>query len=161
LKSRVKNFTLSVRMKLEDAVYNDNATEARLLLEEEAQVKRGKSPAVLLRTAVFRGASDELIELLITHGADVNDINKAGDTIMTLAVRQGYCGIVNLLLRHGATLEATDKYGNTAQNEAFIITMILIPVRDKIMDPHMPTLKAADPMLGLVHKAIHSAATES
>jgi len=51
---------------------------------------------------------------LIKNGADVNLVDKNGDTALIIAVRYGHKAIPQALIDSGANVDATDQYGNTA-----------------------------------------------
>jgi len=51
--------------------------------------------------AAYNG-NKEIVEILISGGADVNVKNNDGKTPLTIAGEEGYTEIVNLLLENGA-----------------------------------------------------------
>ena len=72
---------------------------------------KGQTP---LHLAVIRG-SMSIIELLITHGADIARIDDIGQTCLHLCSELGYEQILAFLLDHGGDflLEQADRDGNT------------------------------------------------
>jgi ankyrin repeat protein len=72
---------------------------------------KGQTP---LHLAVIRG-SMSIIELLITHGADIARIDDIGQTCLHLCCELGFEQILALLLDHGGDflLEQPDRDGNT------------------------------------------------
>jgi ankyrin len=56
----------------------------------------------------------EIASLLITHGADVNEILKNGETFLHLAVRNKSIELIRFLLANGANDQITNKAGLTA-----------------------------------------------
>jgi len=62
---------------------------------------------------------DEIVDILLINGANVNAINDDGDTAIILAAAYGNEEIVKLLLKKGATnVNAKNKYGVTALKAA-------------------------------------------
>ncbi|KAF2539806.1 hypothetical protein F2Q68_00020394 [Brassica cretica] len=51
----------------------------------------------------------ELVEILLTRGADVNVKNNGGRTALHYAASKGWLEIAQLLLTHGAKINITDK----------------------------------------------------
>jgi 26S proteasome non-ATPase regulatory subunit 10 len=51
----------------------------------------------------------ELVEVLLTRGADVNAKNNGGRTALHYAASKGRLEIAQLLLTHGAKINITDK----------------------------------------------------
>lgn len=84
----------------------DDLDGARLLLEYGTDPNE-YVPGALFH-AILRGRSLETIELLITHGADVNARAMDGTSPYLLAVRHGREDIADGLLRHGAKDETTE-----------------------------------------------------
>jgi cytohesin len=91
----------------------------RLLLERGAAVDAADSSG---STALGEAASkghDDVVELLIAHGASVNVRNgDTGATPLHEAAVKGHVEVVQVLLRHGADPAATDKAGATPLDEA-------------------------------------------
>ena len=51
---------------------------------------------------------------LIRDGADVNALDRHGQTALMLAAHAGYCEIVEVLIAHRASLNVTSKFGLSA-----------------------------------------------
>ncbi len=61
---------------------------------------------------------DEVVELFLRHGADLEAQANTGQTALHWAVIGAHVGTINLLLSHGANLEAKNSYGGTALGQA-------------------------------------------
>ena len=88
-----------------DAVQNDGLERARALLEEDPSLANttdddGNPLVFYLHGGLKR--LDEMIELLLTHGAALNLRNKQGRTILDEALKRGDDDLANVLRRHGA-----------------------------------------------------------
>ena len=73
------------------------------------------------------------IQLLLDHGADINNRIRQGWTPLHLAVRSGKVDAVRLLLQHGANVNDEDMFHSTAlyyassgHGEGFEITRVLL-----------------------------------
>ncbi|CAD7696519.1 unnamed protein product, partial [Ostreobium quekettii] len=56
---------------------------------------------------------DTAVELLLSHGAAVDNIDKDGDTPLSDAIRNGHPSTVELLLKHGARTDIANETGAT------------------------------------------------
>ncbi|MBC8143583.1 MAG: ankyrin repeat domain-containing protein [Armatimonadetes bacterium] len=82
---------------------------------------RGKSGELPLIRAAYKGGSSArqwqstvpMAELLITHGADVNECGSDGVTALHRAAQSCYLPMVELLLSQGADARAVDSGGDT------------------------------------------------
>lgn len=92
---------------------------AQVLLAMSAQVEdRGqKNDCTPLMEAASAG-HNEIIELLIKHGADVNATSSSGNTPLMYACAGGHVNAVRLLLEHGANVEDHNENGHTPLMEA-------------------------------------------
>lgn len=61
---------------------------------------------------------EEIVNLLLEYGADVNKTNEQGSTALHWACLNGHPGIVQLLLDKGATPKICNEAGRTALDEA-------------------------------------------
>ncbi|KAK2495147.1 hypothetical protein MC885_004447, partial [Smutsia gigantea] len=89
-------------------------TAARLLLcnvDMEARNKHGITPLLL---AVSKN-SDEMVEYLISKGANVHVVDKKKRTTLMYAVINGSTNIVKLLLQQDVNVLSEDIYGYTAE----------------------------------------------
>lgn len=75
--------------------------------------KRDKYGSTALLTASHLGHAD-IVDTLLTYGADPNITNQFEDTPLILASRKGYSPIVENLLKHGAHVNEQNKEGNSA-----------------------------------------------
>ena len=57
---------------------------------------------------------ENVVSLLLEHGADVNRSNEAGETALILAATYGFTGVATQLIEAGADVNARDKSGRTA-----------------------------------------------
>ncbi|KAL5090457.1 hypothetical protein Trisim1_004354 [Trichoderma cf. simile WF8] len=96
----------------------------KLLINEGADIDQNCGAA--LRTAAFGFPSERILDLLFTHGADVNARAKDGGTALIAACRslENDTQCVRFLLDHGADINAqSDRYGtaliNTCQPKLF------------------------------------------
>src|SRR6185437_9319478 len=68
----------------------------------------GPEGSTLLEDACLKGHA-AIAELLLSHGARVNDMGKAGATALPNAALGGNAATVRLLLEHGADVNARDR----------------------------------------------------
>jgi len=66
----------------------------------------------IINDIIFENIED-IVKLLINHGADVNAINSYDDSPLHEAIFMDFESIVELLLNHGARVDVKDFYGNT------------------------------------------------
>jgi len=66
----------------------------------------------LVHTAARWGHKD-VVDLLLTHGAEVNAQNKVGITPLFIAANEGHENVVKLLLAHGAEINIKTVGGRT------------------------------------------------
>ncbi|MGE0207196.1 MAG: ankyrin repeat domain-containing protein [Candidatus Babeliales bacterium] len=77
----------------------------------------GCDNATVLMEASNAGET-KLVKLLIEHGAQVNLVDKYGNTALMRAADTGHLEIVQYLLEHGAEIDHVDEYGNSALRKA-------------------------------------------
>ena len=73
---------------------------------------------ISLHGAIKKGCSKEVIEAIISHGADVNATNKANDTALRYACSEGNIDTFNVLLQAGADTNIASANGNTLLYDA-------------------------------------------
>ena len=61
-----------------------------------------------------QGGAQDIMELLVKHGVDINAVNKKGQTALMLAVKFSNVGMVKYLLDAGAKVDIVDRNGLTA-----------------------------------------------
>lgn len=101
------------------ACRNDNFELAKKIIAEGADINstsldRGYTPVM---DAVWRG-NEKITAFLISKGADLNTINKEGQTNLILAVGADRTKIVKLLAENGANPDIKDHMGMSAWNYA-------------------------------------------
>lgn len=74
------------------------------------------APSPLEEASVLNDSNN--IKILIKNGADVNAVNKSGQTALHKAVEKGNKEAVQELLKNGANINARDKKGQTALHNA-------------------------------------------
>jgi len=99
---------------IHDLVNREDLGQIKALLAKDptlvnARTPLGKRP---LHYAVTYG-KPELIEFLISKGADVNAADDTGLTPLHAAAMLGRVKEADLLLKHGANIEARDEFGDT------------------------------------------------
>ena len=104
------------------AASNGRASTLKLLIDAGAKLdlkpmSAGRKPSEkqtsLLGLAVDSGDS-ETLNLLLSHGVDVNEAGPGGKTALMEAARQNAKDVATLLINHGADINATDLQGETA-----------------------------------------------
>lgn len=101
------------------AVRNDNEAFVSKLIELGANINvvsedRGYTPVM---DAVWRGNLD-ITKILVNKGAELNTINKEGQTNLVLAVGADKTDIVKILAKHGADPDIKDQMGMSAYGYA-------------------------------------------
>lgn len=86
----------------------------KLLIDEGANINQHHGAA--LRTAAFESPYEEILDLLLAHGADVNACAQDGETALIAACRslENDTKCVQLLLDYGADVNAQSDYYGTA-----------------------------------------------
>ena len=72
----------------------------------------------VLHHTVHSDSSAEILEVLIKHGADVNEKNDKNATALMKACNKGNVDAINVLLRAGADLNIADAKGQTVLHHA-------------------------------------------
>lgn len=99
-----------------NAVKQNNAASLSELVAKKCDVMGYKDQFtgdVCLHVAANKGR-DEIVEILISHNAEVNYQNKIGQTALHCAAGYGYLKVVRRLLAAGANTALQDLDGNTA-----------------------------------------------
>ena len=99
----------AVQWNLYDAVRAGRILPAQRLLDSGADVgffyRDGET---LLMCASIRGNA-RMIDLLLAHGAPVNQVDSFGFTALTLAALNDHGSLIKTLLRHGASANAVNR----------------------------------------------------
>ena len=97
------------------ACLNGNADAVNVLLNAGTKSSRitDDFDDTCLHDAIVKGCSKDVLQTIIDHGADVNDINKKNRTALMMACLNGKVDAVNILLNAGAKPNIADVYGNT------------------------------------------------
>jgi ankyrin repeat protein len=100
------------------AIEMGESISAQFFLTAGADVNRAawKDKKTLLQLASEEG-NREIVELLLKHGADINQADDEGRTALFKVVNKGYRDIVKLLLDHGADVNKARIYGETPLHE--------------------------------------------
>ncbi|KAG9398914.1 hypothetical protein AC1031_013998 [Aphanomyces cochlioides] len=108
----VMKVLLAHRADVDVVMNNGNTPLHRAVVAGQIDVvNAGNTP---LHEAVFY-AMDDILQVLVARGADVNAAYQAGWTPMYMASKSGNVGIVKLLLDAGASMHSTTKDGITSQ----------------------------------------------
>ena len=59
---------------------------------------------------------ETIVRYLVEHGADINKINKKGETPLSKAFDKGHENIIRYLVEHGAYINKKDKYKKLIRN---------------------------------------------
>ncbi|XP_062523261.1 26S proteasome non-ATPase regulatory subunit 10-like isoform X2 [Corticium candelabrum] len=86
-----------------------------LLLKRGAAINEATSPdgSTALIIVIKRGFREDLLELLLLRGADINKKDNKGLTAMHWAAMINSSSVVNRLMRYGATVDIADNEGCT------------------------------------------------
>ncbi len=103
--------------KLVRSIQQNDAENVQRLLSAGADPNEKGLDYLPLMMAVLK-RSKQIVEVLLTAGANVNATSEIGDTSLTMAVASGDTEIVDLLIERGADLTVRDKYGSTVLHKA-------------------------------------------
>lgn len=106
-----------LRYLLEDSIH-DRVEIARLLLERSANLYINKYGKPLLYKA-YSEKRDDIVKLLLEHGADPNVQNEHGEFLLYKACSERRDSIVRLLLEHNADPNIKDQKGRTPLSFVF------------------------------------------
>ena len=91
----------------------------------EIEERLGKISALILNCIVCSENDVEIIDLLLKHGANVNEKNEAGETPLMAAVEGGVVERIEYLISTGADKNLKDNNGRSALDRAEGSTEIL------------------------------------
>jgi hypothetical protein len=97
------------------AIRNNNPEVGKLLLEREADanaVSDDRGTTALMEAASL--GDTDIVEMLLSHGADPNIKSKSGRTALMLAVSEGHRDAASALIDAGSELSIVDDLGMTA-----------------------------------------------
>ena len=100
-KADVNYYSRLTRSPIHCAVGARTLGAVKLLLQSGAQVNSWQD---LLTTAIHSG-SVEMIELILTEGADINGIDSQGETALSIAAYGGRIKVIRCLLGRGASVQ--------------------------------------------------------
>jgi len=110
---------------------------AQFLIEKGANIhwKGGRHNYSELHIAAYNGCN-EIIELLIENGADINARNKRGETPLMYAIENGKVQTAKIFIDKGADIKATNRSYESAMDYAirykqYEIIDILQKINDK------------------------------
>jgi hypothetical protein len=103
------------------AVMNGDAASVKIILEGDsaqagARDRGGNTP--LMMAVIFGPERQEIIDVLVAHGADVNVQNRHGGNALARAAHFGHKDLVNQLLALGADASMKDARGQNAADWA-------------------------------------------
>lgn len=98
-----------------DAITNNNLASVQHWIQQGADIESsgfaGYTP--LMRAAIIKNATD-IIQFLLSKGANIHAKNRSGETALSNAATYGNIDAVKLLLDSGANIEAATRSGYTA-----------------------------------------------
>ncbi len=99
---------------LTTAIRQGEVDMVKLLLENHAdanmETEPPNGPSTPLHWAIAEN-QDQIVPLLLDHGAKPNAVDSDGEPILVYATRQGNVDVIRSLIQHGADVNATDKKG--------------------------------------------------
>lgn len=96
-----------------DAVKAGDLDKVRLIVERDPKIVNAPNPngETILFAAIVPGRHVEIVEYLLSKGANVNQMNNFHMAPLHLACRRGLpLGTIRLLVEHGADVNAVSKY---------------------------------------------------
>ena len=92
-------------MPLHQAIVNNSIFCVKLLIDKNSvNVKGWKDYTPLIYACSFARFNQEIIEILLDHGADINAQSEEGETALHFAARNGHVELFKLLEMNGADL---------------------------------------------------------
>ena len=109
----------STKMAVFDVILNDKISDLKDLLRSDPKCANsvGWHGLTPLHQAALKN-SQELVELLLDHGANVNQANAFGETPLHFACQAASLHCVNKFIENGADLRAEDGAGRTCIHHA-------------------------------------------
>lgn len=114
---------------LQEAVHLNNLEIVAYLLQRGANVKHTSENHAILFDAVLENADNAIIEELIKAGADVNAVNKNGNSALSLAIKKHHVEQVACLLENGADINI-----KTPKNENLLIYALHVKAPKPIIE---------------------------
>ncbi|MEW9824850.1 MAG: ankyrin repeat domain-containing protein, partial [Candidatus Symbiodolus clandestinus] len=99
------NILFSENSDIISAIKNNDLRQVKTYLGKNDVNARSKGGRPLLMVAVESSCSDELIELLIDNGADINAEDRDGESAINLAVYNGSFRLIKLLINKGVKIK--------------------------------------------------------
>ena len=127
----VRNNRLKKNMLMYVLEAGKSSKEVKPLLDKLGDIKNmhdinGKTP---LMYAIEGKMNKEILDLLITHGANIKDVTNTGKTVIMYAVQNSNYHMVRRLCEKGADINARDNNGNTALMYAIMDTNNCMPIK--------------------------------
>ena len=91
-------------------IQRQEVESVRALVESESVPSEELNHGLII--AVNDG-NEDILRILLAHGADVNFKPNDGQSALMIAARKGFENVVRLLIRRGAGINAKDNYGET------------------------------------------------
>jgi ankyrin repeat protein len=114
---------MSTKEDLHDACANGQLHKVREILQKDPDIinRLDQCIGLLGDTPLHKAASqghDDILQLLLNHGASVDTVNYLGFTPLHRAAIHGHDGILQLLLNHGASVDDVNNVGDTPLHKA-------------------------------------------
>uniref|UniRef100_A0A2C9K8K5 SOCS box domain-containing protein n=1 Tax=Biomphalaria glabrata TaxID=6526 RepID=A0A2C9K8K5_BIOGL len=100
---------------LQKAIMDRDIEMIKSILSSEFEIDFQYSSQTSLQLAVCQGYAD-ICSLLIAKGANVNQADAGGNSLLNMACWRGFSDVVQLLVDHGADLDLQNESGNSALN---------------------------------------------
>jgi len=73
------------------------------LLDKKADVDKAGALRESALIKAVRGHHEDVVKILLDHGADANDTDQTGNTVLEIARTTGQSAVVDMLKKKGAT----------------------------------------------------------